>query len=135
MPITCRFMDDEGLIVFRHEGVVTDEEFLATYKSHHQDPRFEQSHDILVDLRDADSGVRSPEALRSIATFRSRLLGDAAGNPRVAVVAPTDISYGLARMYEAYSDALPFEFVVFKDIGAALAWLRVPEDLLDDGFD
>ena len=132
MPISARFEKDAGLAIFTHRGVIPDEEFLGTYRTIYRDPRFEKTFNTLVDLREAESSIRSPEALRTMVNIRDRWLGDLEVNPRVAVVAPADISFGLARMYEAYSDALPFEFIVFKDIGAALAWLGAPEDLLEN---
>lgn len=133
MPIKCRFEEAAGLVVFVHRGVVPDKEFLSTYRVCHQDPRFKKTFHVLVDLREAKSGVRSPEALRSIAEFRRQWLDNPDVAPKVAIVAPADISYGLARMYEAYSDAMPFHFVVFRAVEAALAWLGVPEDLLEGG--
>jgi hypothetical protein len=51
--------------------------------------------------------------------------------PRVAVVAPKDLSFGLARMYDAFADSIPWNFVVFRAMDAALAWLGLPEDLMD----
>jgi hypothetical protein len=55
-----------------------------------------------------------------------------AEKPKVAVVAPEDVSYGLARMYEGFTNDVPWEFVVFRAAAAALAWLGLPENLMDD---
>lgn len=52
--------------------------------------------------------------------------------PKIAVIAPKDLSFGMARMFEAFSDTVPFNFGVFREIDAALAWLGVPENLLED---
>jgi hypothetical protein len=51
--------------------------------------------------------------------------------PKVAVVAPKDLSFGLARMYQVFANSVPWNFVVFRAMDAALAWLRVPEDLMN----
>jgi len=51
--------------------------------------------------------------------------------PKVAVLAPGDVSFGLARMCEAFSDGAPWKFEVFRSADAALAWLGVTEDLMD----
>jgi hypothetical protein len=35
-------------------------------------------------------------------------------------------------MYEAFADSIPWDFVVFRAVDTALAWLRAPQDLLDN---
>jgi 23S rRNA C2498 (ribose-2'-O)-methylase RlmM len=42
---------------------------------------------------------------------------------RVAIVAPEDVAYGLARMYEAYQAGSPSQTRVFRAEAEALAWL------------
>lgn len=44
------------------------------------------------------------------------------------MVAPRDVSFGLARMYEMSSTDIPRDFVVFRDLDAAAAWLGIPDD-------
>lgn len=45
------------------------------------------------------------------------------GEGKTAVVVSRDLHFGLARMYEVFSSDLPVEFVVFRDLGAATAWV------------
>jgi len=132
MPITCQFKPDARLVIFAHVGVVPDDEFLASYNAFYEDPRFDKSFNLLVDLRRTDSSVRSSEALHKLANFVRRELASTAARPKIAVVAPEDISFGLARMYEVLSDTVPWDFAVFRAPDAALAWLRVPENVMDD---
>jgi len=41
-----------------------------------------------------------------------------------AIVADEELLYGLARMYEMISDDVPTETGVFRDLDAAIAWVR-----------
>jgi hypothetical protein len=132
MPITCQFKPDARLIIFVHVGVVPDEEFLSSYRAFYKDPRFDKSFNLLVDLRRTDSSVRSSEALRKLADFIRGALAISKARPKVAVIAPEDLSFGLARMSQVFSDTVPWDFAVFRAPDAALAWLRVPENLMDD---
>jgi hypothetical protein len=34
-------------------------------------------------------------------------------------------------MYEVFADSVPWDFTVFRAIDAALAWLNLPEDLVE----
>ncbi|UCG50668.1 MAG: STAS/SEC14 domain-containing protein, partial [Candidatus Latescibacterota bacterium] len=117
---------------FVHVGAVTDDEFLSFYKALYEDTRIDKSFNLLVDLRQAQSYVRSAAALNEFAGFIRRQFEGTTGRPKVAVVAPDDVSFGLARMYEVFSDDVPWEFVVFRAADAALAWLGLSENLLND---
>ena len=131
MPITYHFKPDAKLVILVHVGVVPDDEFLSSYRALFEDARYDKSFNKLVDLRRADSTARSPEALRQFADFVRQQFAGSEEGPKVAVVAPEDISFGLARMYGALSDAVPWKFVVFRDAEAALSWLGLPENLAD----
>jgi hypothetical protein len=132
MPITYHFKPDERLVILVHVGAVTDDEFLSFYKALYEDTLLDKSFNLLVDLRQTESSVRSATALNKFADFVRRQYVGTTARPKVAVVAPEDISFGLARMYEAFSSAVPWEFVVFRSADDALAWLGLSENLLDD---
>lgn len=132
MPIRCKFKPEDDLVIFVHSGIVPDEEFLESYKDYHNDPRFDRSYNLLVDLRKTESSERSPQALKEVAEFRREFFKNFYERPKVAIIAPNDISFGLARVYEAYSDVVPENLVVFRAADAALAWLGVGKDLEDE---
>lgn len=132
MPITSHRRQDEKLVIFIHVGVVPDKEFLSFYKAFYEDPSFDKTHDLLVDLRRAESTTRSSAALKAFANIARAHTPVVSPQPKIAVIAPAAVSFGLARMYEAFSDLVPADFTVFKDVDAALAWLGAPTDLMDD---
>jgi hypothetical protein len=70
--------------------------------------------------------------LQSFAAIAKDKYQDIGARPMVAVIAPADVSFGLARMYEAFADRIPWDFAVFRTARKALAWLRLPENFLDD---
>jgi hypothetical protein len=124
MPITWERTAAERLTIVVHEGAVNDEEFLESYRRIFTDPDFDPSCGLLVDLRQADSTTRNPQTLRQFAgLFRQRFDGQTV-RPRVAVVAPSNVSFGLARLFGAHSGYDEEEFGVFRDLDAAFAWLR-----------
>ena len=107
MPITYQLKPDERLVILVHVGAVSDDEFLTFYKALYEDTRFDKSFNLLVDLRQTESSVRSMAALNEFADFVRRHFVNTTARPKVAVVAPEDISFGLARMYEIFSGAVP----------------------------
>ena len=58
---------------------------------------------------------------------------ETSAHPKVAIVAPNDLVFGLARMYEVFSELekVPWDLVVFRAVDAALAWLGLSDDFLD----
>ena len=133
MPITINTIPEHNLVIFSHTGEIPDNEFIEFYGRHFQGDTFDSNKKLLIDLREADSRPRNPDTLRQFAEFVKEHINDPAKPPKVAIVAPKSLTFGLARMYQAYTDTVPWEFVVFRAIDAALAWLNVPEDIIDYG--
>ncbi|MBN2028654.1 hypothetical protein JW824_00260 [bacterium] len=132
MPITYQIKPDEKLVTLVHTGVVADSEFLSFYKNLYTVPQFDRSFNVLVNLQQAESTARSTSALHELAEFIQKQLKNINPHPKIAVVAPKDLSFGLARMYEVFSSTASSRFVVFRDADDALTWLGVSEKLKDD---
>lgn len=132
MPIEYQGRPEHNLIILVHVGTIPDDEFLTFYESLYGSNQFDPSMNLLVDLRQADSTSRSSVVLRQLANTVVERYKGITTRPKVAVVAPKDLSFGLARMYEVYADSVPWDFVVFRAVDAALAWLGVPDDLMGD---
>lgn len=132
MPITYTIRTDLKLIIIKHSGSVPDEEFLQAYKQLALDKNFDITYDRLIDLRNTDSHVRSAEALGKLAKASEQRHVGTNPAPKTAVLAPKDLSYGLARMYSALSSDTNRELAVFKSVEEVLAWLNIPSDILSD---
>lgn len=75
----------------------------------------------LLDLGDATLELSYADMQQIVERLRSgetRLAGQ-----RWAVIASGAVQFGLARMFEALADELPMETQVFREEGAARAWL------------
>ena len=132
MPITFHSRSDKRLFIVTHRGMVSDDKFYSFYTAMFEDPRFDKSFDLLIDLRQAHSSIRSTAALRKLADFIREHYGTITGRLKVAVLAPEDTSFGFARMYEGLSSRMSWQFMVFRATNDALEWLGLPENLMDD---
>ncbi len=130
MPIDHHYMPDKNLTVFIHSGLITDQEFLSFYVAYFDDPHFDKSFNKMVDLRRTESTQRSPEAIRTFAQLVQSQTSSSVSRPKVAIVAPKDLTYGLVRMYESHSNSSSSKFEIFRTVRPALAWLGAPEDLV-----
>jgi hypothetical protein len=130
MPIMYHVYTEHNLIVLEHMGRIPDDEFLEFYKELYESNASIASMNHLVDLRKADSSPRSSDVLHQLADFMQSSFEGLTTGPKVAVVASKDLSFGLARMYEAFADIIPWNFIVFRDIDEALTWLDLPQDFI-----
>jgi hypothetical protein len=86
------------------------------------DPAYHAGMPSLVDCRQV-TALLSPADLRTIAAEIANITtAPVAG--RCAVLAASDVVFGLVRMYEAYSEGAPVEVRAFRDYDEAMAWLR-----------
>jgi hypothetical protein len=115
----------DGAIHTMLVGQVTDEELLAYYAR----PSLEQysgSWRELVDGRRitgmavTSSGQRKLEA--SLAGEASRLRGG-----RLAMLASSDVTYGMFRMWELRREGLGYQVRVFRELAPALSWLAAAD--------
>ena len=122
MPI--RFLIDPG----RHQirvalsGVVTREDLRAYFENVRSNPRAEL--DELIDLTEADPSAITSDQIAAIA-HAAREIEPGTRAARVAIVAPGDVAFGLARMYEAQQDRLSNTIRVFRDLAEAEEWLAL----------
>ena len=76
----------------------------------------------LIDDRRGIELFASSQDVREGAALAAELVGPFEG-ARIAVVVPAKVAYGMARMFQAYADALPIHFAAFYDIEEANQWV------------
>ena len=131
MPISYCIKKEDGIVICRHEGKTGDREFIDAYESLFADPDYTRGFNQFVDLRLAKSTGRSAEALRAIGGLVELYYAGSGQRTKTAIVAPADLSYGLARMYGFLSEPSLQEVEIFRDVHKAADWLGVSVQLLE----
>jgi hypothetical protein len=134
MSITFHFRPKENLVISVHAGLTSGSEFLASYKSLYKNHLFHTSMNRLIDLRKVDGSQVTEDSLRQLAEFMKgqEPYRENTAKPKIAVIAPRDNVFNLTLQYEVFTKDIPWDFIVFHSSGAALAWLDLPENLLDN---
>jgi hypothetical protein len=117
MPISYRIDAASQTIFWEFEGAVTDEELQRAVRAVWAEPQYRSEYSRLVDTTRATSAHLSADVVRWIANQNSR-----AGIGKMALVANADAMFGMARMYELYSEGIACQ--VFREESQALGWLR-----------
>ena len=118
MPAEFKIDDERGLIVSRAFGRVTDEDLQRHQQVLRADAAFDPRYDQLWDFLDVTEIAVSDEAIREFARARSF-----EPEARRALVAGSDLGFGLARMFATLHDDAPEEVQVFRSLEEARAWL------------
>jgi hypothetical protein len=83
------------------------------------DPAFDPQFASLADLSRVKAVEVDPTEVASVAL--APVFGPMT---RRAIVAPTDLAFGMARMFATYAGQASQDVRVFRDMAAAEAWLR-----------
>lgn len=128
MALEYRLLVQHRVVVTVGTGTLAPEDFAHARRVARADPAFEPSFMQLMDFRRVTRVALDAESVAALANesmFRPGV--------RKAIVASTDVAFGLARMYEALADSRLHQSVeVFRDAAEALRWLGLPENLLDE---
>ncbi len=127
MEISHRVYPDLQLVYVRLQGVFEPDGILAMQEEIWSDPSM-ASYTLLGDLRGLTLMDPSTEELRTLARGETTTLGSR--RRKLALVAGKDLHFGLARMFEAFSQTGTMEgsVAVFRAMDEAKAWLGLPPD-------
>ena len=125
MPCIYRVHKDKGLVVTMASGLVTFAEAMGNEDKIGADPDFDPGFAHLIDA----TGITTAELRATeLSTLAQRTTFSA--QSRKAVVVSSVVLFGLARMFEAYSQLSGAESVsVFRDRVEALKWLGISGEL------
>ena len=123
MPISYQVHADLGLFVTRYVGVVTNDEVNKVYRSILSDPELRHGFNALVDLQEVKKFEITVDSMWSVSALFVRFYEGRPESMRTAVLAPSDIAYGLGRMYGRYANPDPEKVTVFRDASKAMRWL------------
>lgn len=118
MGMSYKIDQERRLVITRGWGELSTRELLDVISQILSDPRFDPDYRSLGDLRDVTSVSVDTMATAQVAA--APLFADGA---RRAIVATSDVAYGMARMFAAYSERAGYEVHIFREMAPAEEWL------------
>jgi len=129
MAVRFHVERDENYFISIWTGKITDQEILDAYKRFYTGPTWSPGMHELVDLADADFAEVTPAAIASLAAYVAKTLEEhGVQSSRAAVFCGRDLEYGVARMYDVFSEGSPEYSRVFRDREKARAWVKGGDD-------
>ena len=108
------------IVVLEVSGHLGDAELLALADQLEKDPEVSADFSLLIDLRQADGRDVTSAGVQALAS-RALVLSRSS---RRAVVVPSDLGFGMARMYEMLSERRGGAARVFRGHSEAMRWLE-----------
>ena len=122
MPMSITYIGDGG-IISRGEGVVTGSEINEVNDIIYESP--DKIKKIIYQICDltnvSDLDISTSEL--EVFSIQDKKASKINPNMVIAVVGEKDITFGLARMWEAFSYDSPFETMVFRKMEDAQQWI------------
>ncbi len=129
MPYILKSDDALGCIFIRWRGTFSSEEGAAHYREIAGYESFQKGAHLFHDTRLVDVDVPTSEVQR-VATAASPKV-EPAFVRKVAILASSDVGFGMMRMLASMRERPGLILNVFRDLEEAKAWLGLPADLGD----
>jgi hypothetical protein len=118
--LNYRILPEHKLLVLCIWGMTSVEEIQKQRQKIRTSIDFSQNYDTIIEVTHLKRWFTSEE----MHTFSKSTSDAYMSGKKLAIVASSDIAYGMNRMYEAMSDLeSPLEISVFRDVSSALKWL------------
>ena len=118
MPASYTIDSDRKIVLSRIWGIATEDEIQEHGQRLRVDPEFRPDFRQLIDMSDVTEIRVGSEMVRDAA--RNQFFSPGV---RRALVATSDVAFGMARMYAIASENAGQTIKVFRDMKAAEAWL------------
>jgi len=121
MGISLRVDPDSGIVYITTSGSPTVGEQRDLWRQIGRLPGVGRPLRVLDDRRGLETFAETSD-VRAASDFAAKI-ADRVRDTRIATVVPEAAAFGMARMFQAYSDDLPLELRAFYDYDEAERWL------------
>jgi hypothetical protein len=112
-----------GVVVITITGLANPADYAAGLAALRRHPRFEPSMPIITDLSDLDVTSATASEARSYGEMAAAA-DEEWGTSARAVVAPTNVAFGLTRAAQSAADPGGTRMAVVRTFDEAVAWIR-----------
>lgn len=120
MGMTYKIDRDRRLVLTRAWGVLSTRDLADVMSQILLDPRFDPMYRSLGDLRDVTD--ITVDAMDTARTAASPIFAE---GTRRAIVATSEVAYGMARMFATFAERSGQQVRIFREMGPAEEWLEL----------
>ena len=131
MPVRYKIIKEHNLVLTTGAGTISFDELMAHIAQLSSDPDYKKPMKNLIDYRNVKS-IRMSSSESEVYANKKADLSNIFFGEKCAIVAPTDSTYGMARIHDSLMDYFEpgIETSVFREWQEAREWLNLeyPED-------
>jgi len=126
MAIDFKIFEDFNLVVSRWDGAIKTDDVFPSYQKLFENEKWRPGFNEIADLRNAGMHEFKSDGLQQLNKNISNYYEGIAIN--VAIIAPNDLPFGIARIYEAYAYDSSECVKVFRKVNDALNWIGMKDE-------
>lgn len=130
--ITTRIDKEMNLIVHVVKGELRITDVIRKITFTMSDPDFVCGMDVIWDVSDATMTHVTVKDMFILVNFMAKNILKRGSGFKLAIIANTDLEFGLAKMYTGYGKFLPFMKNVFRTFHEGLVWIQESKPLRFD---
>jgi hypothetical protein len=124
MDFEVIFVKEKGYFIIKTSGDTSPDDVEASLKQVFNNPDWSTGTHILYDNRLENSGNLSGGDVQRI-SLKFTQFNDKLQRSKIAMVTPNDIAFGLARMWETYTEnTASFKTNAFRKLDDAFKWIE-----------
>ncbi|MDJ0820514.1 MAG: hypothetical protein QNJ09_01730 [Paracoccaceae bacterium] len=126
MGVSYRILPELNLVAVRYSGRLTTHDNVQSILEYTRDPQFDTGHNFFLDFSEGtEFDIDFPQMLSMVAKLMPVYTGRKSSS-LTAIYAPSDIAFGVARMYESLRDMqAPNQMGVYRDFDEVRAFLSL----------
>lgn len=129
MSILYRIFPGKKVAYIKASGIINVDEIIIEGARMFAETEWQNGFNILCDYRAITEFDLSNEDIKMIAD-RDKVHEPIFDKSKCAVVATSDLIFGLSRMWEIISEDTSLTTMIFRDIRKAIDWLEIDMDFL-----
>ena len=122
MRIHLEYDRDKNILFGSYSGAFTLQEFETQLAEIVSTSTFPANVPTIWDLTEMDFSQMDWDFINKLLEIRAKF--PTRGDALIAIVAATDLTFGVSRMYASKGDSLPQTMQVFRSIEDAEAWIK-----------
>ena len=124
MPYEITYLETDGGVLTKYFGIVTDSDILHSIKERFSsDDRVSSYRYAITDCSNVEKFDVSPEVMKESAKV-SKKVSMINKNMVVVAIMPTDLEFGMGRMWQAYAYETGWNIVIVRTKDEADIWLK-----------
>jgi len=124
MPYEITYLETDGGVYTKYYGIVTDSDIINSMKERFSsDDKVSSYRYAITDCTDVKKFDVSPEVMKESGKI-SKKVSNINKNIAVVAIMPTDLEFGMGRMWQAYSYETGWKTGIVRDKDEAEVWLK-----------